>query len=397
MRRVQLFVCLLALLLPANAAAQSLFATHGLGVPIEGVDARGRALGVNGVGLLGLSTSMLNPAEASGMLRRGITATFQPWSASVEFNGEEGEIGGTRFPLIVALYPVRRFTFTLGYSGLLDQSWAVFAEGKQALGTDSIETLDLVRSVGGIGELKLGVAYLIDEHFSLGAAVGLHTGSIDRAVTRQFPDTSLDLRPFETRSEWDYSGPLASIGVRWDPNGTVRAGASITWSGTLDAEPKTGATTSHSYDMPLRIAAGISARVSPRLMLAASTTMSSYSGSNSYVAPGTTTATVADRAFQVGGGIEWSELRKGDRIFPLRLGFRMAKLPFRNQNEEQAKEWAASGGLGLRLVEDDFGPLAVADLGFERGKRDGWKSPVAGDGLSENFWRFTASISLFGR
>ena len=146
MKRAHVILAILALL-PAKASAQSLFATHGLGVPVEGVDGRARALGVNGVGLLGLSTALLNPAEVGGVLRRGITATFQPWAASVELNGEEGEIGGTRFPLIAVLYPVRRFTFTLGYSGLLDQSWAIFAEGRQQLGGDSVETLDLIRSV----------------------------------------------------------------------------------------------------------------------------------------------------------------------------------------------------------------------------------------------------------
>jgi hypothetical protein len=396
MRRALIAFSLIAAL-PAAARAQSLFSTHGLGVPMEGVDARGRALGVNGVGLLGLSTSLLNPAEAGGMLRRGVTATLQPWAASVELNGEKGDIGGTRFPLIAVLYPVSRITFTLGYSGLLDQSWAIFAEGKQLLGTDSIETLDLVESVGGIGELKFGAAYFVNEHWSVGASIGLNTGSVNRNVTRQFPDTTLQLRPFETRSSWDYSGPLAAIGVRWDPNANVRAGASVTWSGTLDAKPKEGSTTPHSYDMPLRLAAGVSARVSARLLLTASTTISNYDGASSFVAPGTNDATIGDRALQFGGGIEWSELRSGNRIFPLRLGFRMAKLPFHNQDEARATEWTASGGIGLRLVEDDFGPLAVADLGFERGKRDGWASAATGDGLSENFWRFTASVSLFGR
>lgn len=382
---------------PCAASAQSLFGTHGLGIPIEGLDARGRALGVNGVGLLGLSNGMLNPAEPAGLLRRGISASFQPWGANVELNGADGDIGGTRFPLIAVQYPIGRIAFSLGYSGLLDQSWAIIAEGEHVLGNDTVATVDLVRSTGGIGQLKLGAGYYINARLSVGAAVGLHTGSVDRAVTRQFPDTADELRSFETRSRWDYSGPVAAVGVRWDPIPELRVGASVIWSGTLDAEPQEGSTSSHSYDLPLRIAAGISGRVNPRLLLTFSTTISDYDESARYSAPGTTAPTVAKRTVDFGGGVEWSQLRRGDRSFPLRAGFRRTMLPFHNEDEEAATEWAASGGIGLRLVEDDFGPLAVADVGFERGKRSGWEGTRTGDGLAENFWRFTVSVSLFGR
>jgi hypothetical protein len=396
MRRLLAALSLLAAV-PAMASAQSLFGTHGLGIPIEGLDARGRALGVNGVGLLGLSTGMLNPAEPAGLLRRGVTASFQPWGGSVELNGEEGDVGGTRFPLIAVQYPIGRIAFSLGYSGLLDQSWAISAEGEHVLGNDTVATTDLVRSTGGLGQLKLGAGYYINARLSVGASVGIHTGSVDRTITRQFPDTADALRTFQTRSRWDYSGPIASVGVRWDPIPEMRVGASVIWSGTLDAEPQEGSTSAHSYDMPLRIAAGVSGRVGPRLLLTFSTTISNYDESVSYSAPGTTVPTVAKRTIDFGGGVEWSQLRRGDRTFPLRAGFRRTMLPFHNEDEEAPTEWAASGGIGLRLVEDDFGPLAVADLGFESGKRTGWEGARTGDGLAENFWRFTVSVSLFGR
>ncbi|HEX6559563.1 MAG TPA: hypothetical protein VF021_08870 [Longimicrobiales bacterium] len=382
------------LLLPAAAHAQSLFSTHGLGIPIEGYDARARALGVNGVGLAGLSMSMLNPAEPAGTLRRGVSATFQPWSGTARINDQQGAVSGTRFPLIGVVYPVSRITFSLGFAGLLDQSWAIVAESKQLIGTDSVPVRDVVRSTGGIGELKAGAAYLVNNRLAVGAYVGLHTGNVDRSTRREFPDSTL--LPFENRTRWDYTGPLASVGVRWDASGSTRVGASMTWSGTLKAKPKQGTTTEYEYDMPLRIAAGASSRLSNRLMVALSTTISDY-GSGSYTAPGTTAGTVAQRTVEVGGGLEWSELRSGDRIFPLRLGFRTTGLPFRAVGDDTPTEWSASGGLGLRLVEDDYGPLAVADLGFERGKRTGWENTTRPGGLSESFWRFSATISLFGR
>ncbi len=393
-RRAMTVVLALALAAPAAAHAQSLFSTHGLGTPLDGVDARARALGVNGVGLAGLSTTLLNPAEPAGTLRRGVSATFQPWSGNAQLNGEEGTIRGTRFPLITIIYPMARMTFTLGYTGLLDQSWAIVSEGFERVGVDSVPTRDVVRSVGGIGQLQLGTAYALNARFALGASLGLHTGSVERSTRREFPDSTLI--PFEDRARWDYIGPLASVGMRWDAIPQMRIGASMTWSGTLKAKPKEGSTTSYEYDMPLRVTAGASGRIARRLFAAVSTTLSNY-GSGSYTAPGTTVETVAGRALEIGGGLEWQELRSGDRIFPLRAGFRTSRLAFHNTDESAPKEWAASGGIGFRLVEDEYGPLAVADFGFEKGKREGWKSPRATDGLKEDFWRFSATISLFGR
>lgn len=383
-------------LIPSVANAQSLFGTRGLGAPLQGADARARALGVSGVGLIGLSTTMLNPAEAAGTVRRGVTASFQPWGGSVELNGEKDRVGGTRFPLMEIFYPTRRVTFTLGYSGLLDQSWAVTAESRQLLNGDSVDVSDLVRTSGGVGELRLGAAYSRWEGFAIGVSAGLHTGSVQRTVTREFPDSTLGLSGFTNLARWRYAGPTASIGFRWDPAAAVRMGASLTWNGDLEAKPDTGTTTSYQYQMPLRIAAGMSGRISPHLIAAVSTTVSNW-GSGSFAQPGTIDQTVARRTIELGGGLEYMGWQSGQRIYPLRLGGRVARLPFHNPGETAAKEWSLSGGLGLRLVQDDFGPLAVADVGVERGTRSGWQGTNTGSGLSENFWRFTVTVSLFGR
>lgn len=385
-----------ALALPSAVHAQSLFSTHGLGIPVDGVDARARALGVNGVGLFGLSMSILNPAEPAGTVRRGVSASMQPWSGTAKLNGEQGSVSGTRFPLLQILFPMRRTTFSLGYSGVLDQAWAIVADGKSVIGKDTVTTRDVIRSTGGIGELRLGAGYYVNARVSVGAAVGVHTGNVERSVTRSFPDSANTLLGFESRARWDYGGPLASVGVRWDPNRSMRVGGSITWSGSLDAKPREGTTTAYSYDLPLKFAGGVSGSLSRYLLFAVSTTLSTY-GSGTYTAPGTTVRTVAEKGLDMGGGFEYAGIRTPSRVFPLRAGFRYSKLPFHNVNEGVAHEYAVSGGLGLRLVEDEYGPLAVADIGIERGKRDGFSGTLATGGLSESYWRFTASIALFGR
>jgi hypothetical protein len=394
MRR--LAIGILIALTPAGAHAQSLFSTRGLGVPSEGYDARARALSINGVGLLGLSTSLVNPAEQAGVLRRGVTASFQPWMGSTEFQGESDDIAATRFPLISIMYPTRLGAFTLSYGGVLDQSYSVIAQGEEVLGTDSVETRDLVQTVGGIGQLRLGFSRYIGRNLAVGAAVGLYTGNIDRGLSRTYPDSSLGLSTFETHTRWNYSGPQASVGARWDPIPDLRVGGSFTWSGTLKAKPQEGSTTEYEYDMPVRFAVGASGRVGNSLIAAVAGSWTSWT-SGDYRTPGNVGSTAAEQQMEIGGGLEWEQLRRGNRVFPLRIGARTSKLPFHLVGEEAPTEWAITGGLGLRLVEDDFGPLAVADIGVERATREGLQSLAAPAGLKESFWRFTVSLSLFGR
>ena len=393
----KLVIATLLLASPAALHAQSLFDTRGLGTPAEGFDARARALGVNGVGLLGLSTSMLNPAEQTGTLRRGVTASFQPYTGTTDFQGESDGISATRFPLVSIIYPTRFATFTLGYSSVLEQSYAVIAEGREILGSDTIATEDVVRHVGGIGQLRLGASRYLGNRVAVGVAMGLYTGNLDRGLSRTYPDSTLGLRDFQSHTRWNYSAPQASFGVRWDPLDDLRIGGSITWSGKLKAEPSDSSTAlSYEYDMPLRFAVGASGRVARNLYAAVSGTWASWSADD-YRTPGNIEATVAATQMEFGAGIEYTELRRGNRVFPLRLGARTAKLPFHHAGEEAPTEWAVTGGIGFRLVEDEFGPLAVADVGVERATREGLSSSTAPDGLKESFWRFTVSLSLFGR
>jgi hypothetical protein len=395
MKRFALIVTLLAAT-PLAAQAQSLFGTRGLGVPADGYDARARAIGSNGVGLLGLSTSLVNPAEPAGILRRGVSASFQPYIANTELQGETDNISSTRFPLANIMYPTRLGVFTLGYSGVLDQSYAVIAEGTEVLGGQSVATRDVIETVGGIGQVRFGFARMLATGFAVGVGVGIYTGNLDRGIVRTYPDTSLGLREFETHTRWSYTGPQASVGVRWDPMPDLRVGGSMTWSGALKAKPQEGSETEYEYDMPVRFAIGMSGRVGRNLLANVSGSWTAWTSDN-YATPGNLGGTAAEQGMEIGGGFEYSEIRAGNRIFPLRIGARTSKLPFHNVGEEAPSEWAITGGLGLRLVEDDFGPLAVADIGVERATREGLSSTDVPDGLKETFWRFTVSLSLFGR
>lgn len=374
---------------PAPAAAQSLFGTRGLGVPVPAVDARAAALGGIGVGLIGFHTSVINPAEIAGITRRGVSAALQPVNAQTEVGGETDATSGTRFPLMRVLFPVgTRAVASVAYGSYLEQSWAVQSESELVLGDQTVVARDLLRATGGMAQLRLGVAYTVTPTFAVGAAGGLITGNVERLASRTFiGDTTGVLTPFEERVRWNFLAPMASVGVRWDLAGRFRLGASAMVAGDVDASLVDEEGQDRTYSAPLELAAGGSARISPILLANAGAVWSRV--------PGTTGETVSRDVLRVGGGLEYQGVRSGARTYPVRLGARWAELPYHLETETPASEWAASLGVGFRLG-DPVNPAAVADIGIERGTRTGLESTALPGGMSERLWRFTFSLSLFG-
>lgn len=390
MRRA-LIVIVFALALPHAASAQSLFNTRGLGAPSEPLDARARALGGIGVGLLGVNPSLVNPAELGGILRRGVSAALQPSTHSQTVAEGEASVSGSRFPLIGILYPLnRRVALGVGYGGYLEQSWGIEQRGTQVIDGDEVAVTDVIRSTGGLGQIRVSAAYLLTPSLSLGAMGGVITGNLERTATRAFNDSSLTLRNFSTRASWEYGGVFGGLGARYDINPGLRVGASMMLTSDIDADSATGASAPRTYGGGMQLAGGASGRVSPDLMLTVGAVRQRFPEIEGTTDQGRETWTF-------GGGLEYEGLRSGRRVFPFRLGVRSQELPYYGPGEEPAKEIAGSLGAGFRLAGDESGPLAVVDVGLERAKRTGLESSRLAGGLEDSMWRFTFSLALFGR
>jgi hypothetical protein len=147
--------------------------------------------------------------------------------------------------------------------------------------------------------------------------------------------------------------------------------------------------------MPLRANVGASALLGPELLVAAGAEWAGRSGTDVPVI--TDGISLRRDTWRYGGGIEYQGIGTDTRTFPIRLGGSFTQLPYYNQGEEPGEEWTFGGGIGFRLAGDELGPLAVADVGIERGGRSGLSSTDLPDGLTESFWRFTFSLALFGR
>jgi hypothetical protein len=373
---------------PAAGGAQSLFSTRGLGVPVAPLDARSRALGGVSLGLLGWSGALGNPAEAAGIPRRGIVAAVQPSRRSVTFEGQEDRLGGTRFPLVQAVLPFgERLAVSVGYGGFLDQSWSVVSEDTVIVGGEPLRALDLIDSDGGAAQARLDVAYLISPSLAVGLGAGVYTGRLERVVSRSFPDAN-DIEGLESRTAWNYSGPLIAAGAWWEPVPIARLAASVTWSGELRADAEDELSSDLRVKLPLQVAVGASGRLSSRLLGVVGGRWAGWSSAaDAFDEPD-----AAADVWEVGAGIEWTGSRALSRPLPLRLGFHYGALPFRVRGATP-REWAVAFGVGSVLAGDERGPRAALDLAVERGSR----GDAATTGLTESFWRFTISLALFGQ
>lgn len=389
---------LMVALAALGATAQSLTGIRGLGYPMQPTDARSEVLGGLGVGLKGMTPPLTNPAAAAGIGRRGVLVAVQATERDIQLGEASEASGATRFPVIQVIYPVRGVVLTAGYGGYLDQSWGVVRTGETTVGGAPLSYNDRIRSTGGIGQFQVGVAVPISARFAVGGAIGAHTGTQRVDLLRLFDTTAVaTLDPFSDEFEYRYVGPLAQVGARLDLGDLARIGASVTWSGSLEADSAAGRVSTREFDLPLQVAAGASAYLGPSLLAAFSARWSGWSATD---VPAGALPLVAGSGpgrdtWELGGGLEWDDpTSRSARSFPIRVGVQYRQLPF-YLADEAPTEWFAGAGIGMRIGSDPTNPLALLDLTVQRGARTAAGDDTIGD-LDESVWRFSLSLALFG-
>jgi hypothetical protein len=387
MRKALLLAGLGLGVLAQSLGGQSPFGVQGLGLPLEPLDARARALGGMGVGLIGASLLPTDPAAAAVILVPTLHVTAQPFWGNAKLGGESFKGQGTRFPLLGFAFPVVRLggTVTLTLGGFMDQRWEVEREGTAELGGTVVPTTELFTSNGGVSTVRLGWAQRVREWVAVGVGVGGRTGSVTRTFTRTLDAEGLatQVTPYVESVQWQYSGLSASVGVIVSPLEIIRVSGTATWSGDLEAKPsalseKEGA----SYALPAEYRLGASAVLTPRLAMNFGLSHANWEASEDGLEPETVTGSI----WGFGAGAEWLGPTVGSRNFPIRLGFRRADLPFRFDGKAP-KETAFSGGLTINLTPANATLVGAVDIALERGNRE------AGS-LSESFWRGTATFRV---
>ena len=148
---------LATLLLPAAASGQSLLSAGGLGVPVDPLDARARALGGVGIGLMGGQLLPADPVSAADLNVPSVTITLANAWVDVEEGDVTSTASGARFPALGVSYPMRDWgALTLTFGSLLDQRWETTRQQRLALGQTTALVTDRFFSDGGIAALRLG-------------------------------------------------------------------------------------------------------------------------------------------------------------------------------------------------------------------------------------------------
>lgn len=380
---------LLALVLACSArpvASQSLFNAAGLGVPIEALDGKARALGSFGIGLRGAAFMPADPAAIGRLsIATGVIAGQPSW---VDYSSPAGtgESQGNRFPLLGIAYPLLSGMMSFQLGSFLDQHFQAESEGSVDLGNGPLDTTDLFDQDGSVSNLNIGYARMVRPDLAVGLTVGRYAGSVVRELTRSFgTDTSSGVEDYVERGTWAYKGYSVTAGVSADLTPAVRVAGSVQLPTGLDAiaSEETGGTDGN-FDLPIQFRVGASAVLAPGLLVTGSAYLSDWSSTEADLNGGGD----AGSTNGVGVGVELSRARLLGKDAPLRFGFRRTGLPFAFDGTG-ATERTFSGGFGLVLNTTGGVVLAGSDFAIERGRR-------SGGGITENFWRATVSLIVSG-
>jgi hypothetical protein len=104
------------------ASAQSLFSSSGVGLPIDPLDGRARALGSIGIGLQDAAILPADPASAGRLLfPSGVIAVQPSWTDVTQSGSPDHHYSrGNRFPLLGMAYPIARGMMTVLMTSIFD-------------------------------------------------------------------------------------------------------------------------------------------------------------------------------------------------------------------------------------------------------------------------------------
>lgn len=383
-----LVLSLAAATLAAPVAAQSLFNSAGLGVPIEPLDGKARGMGSLGIGLQGSAFTPTDPAALARLqVSTGVMAGQPSWVDFTSDGGATGKFQGNRFPLMGIAYPLLGGMASVQLGSFLDQTFEATRSGTLDLGTRTVTTSDRFVQDGSVSNVNVGYARMLNGDVGVGVTLGRYAGSVDRVLTRSFDDTDdgLALDEYVEGGSWAYRGTSLTAGVSADVTPILRVAASVQLPTSLDArasEQTDGG--DRTFDLPIQYRAGASADLFGGLLVSASVAMADWSGAaDDLIGVGQ-----AGDTNGFGLGVELTRARLWGKDAPLRFGYRKTGLPF-SFDASSASERILSAGFGITLNTTNDIVLAGVDVAVERGRR-------SGGGITESFWRATISLLAAG-
>ena len=377
------FAAALLVFVPLPGAAQTPFTAVGLGYPAPPVDARAAALGGVGVGLLDGSFTIRNPADIVSFSEPSLGVTAAP--EGVTLTGPDGESPAdrNRFSVIRAVVPLGAWSASVGFGSYLDQDWAFRRRDTVSLSTGRFPFEELRENDGGVSTLDVSVARRVGP-LSLGLSGQRLSGNLRQLLDRRF-EVSVDSaiaapRRVERQTLWSYEGWRLTAGAGLQLGDRVRVSGAYSFTTELEAENDSLARR-RTFGQPSQLVVGASARPADDWLLTAGGGWTSWSEA----AEDLSDAEATDVTWG-GAGVEFRGWSLGSVPIQLRVGGRLAELPFRLPGRESSDERAVTFGLGSTFASG----RAAVDLGVEVGSRGDFEAA----GTEESFTRFTFTATV---
>lgn len=376
---------LLLTLLPAAAAAQSSqFSTRGLGLPVRAYSPA--ALGAGGGPAMFDSESALNPASLGSLL--GLQASGSAISSWRTSTNPAGRTSGrdTRFPIFQVAGPVSttelgvvRFVAGVSISAYADRNLTLATSDTLTIRDVLLEVRDTVRTLGGLGDIRLGVAWNLSPSITLGTGLHLLSGSTQIRATRIVMSPAY--QPAVQVGEVSYLAFGTSVGLQ------ARLGARLALAGTArfdtPARVDRDSLRVGELDMPLVLGAGLQYAAHARLQVSGHLLHRGWSRSQGSIEE--LGGQEARDAIEAAAGFTWGSSGRNVTRWPLRVGAHYAELPFPIEAGGKGREVGVSIGTGVRM---GFGGRGSFDIALQRI----WRSE--GTPYRENAFQLTTGFSV---
>ncbi|MFV1986812.1 MAG: hypothetical protein ACC682_06005 [Gemmatimonadota bacterium] len=364
----------------ARLSAQT-SAAIGLGYPVPPIDARAVGIGGTGLGLIGSSFSLINPADMRQHENPGFGLAFAAEGTSV--NGLENplESGRHRFNLVRAVAPFGDWAFGIAFGGVFDQDWSVRFLDSLVLEDGVVPFEETREHDGGISTIDLSAARSLGP-LAVGFTAQRFTGSLRQTFNRTFDaprGRAPSLGAAGGTQTLAYEGWRFRGGLAFELSDRVMLSGAVSLKSTLRAIPDGDKEALGEVQFPTTFDLGGSVKPFPQLMLAGSV------GWGAWSSVGDLGDARSHDIVQFGGGLEYDGLRLIGGQFPLRFGYRRADLPFSN-GDVPITERALTWGLGWVFRQG----VAEVNVGFDFGTRTNF----AREGVEESFRRMTVSFAL---
>jgi len=363
---LSLFLLVGLLCLPVGVRAASLFSMVFLGERVERGDVRSIGLGASSQLLPDTLAAMsINTALLARLNRTTVSASqvirFDRGSSD---NYEERDISAS-FPGIMLAVPIRHFvTVSIGYKGRYDPEGSFSVPGTSGSG-DTYRT-DFTKT-GGLWSVPMGLAFNLTRFLEVGGTVSLERGFIQERWDIIFDESGFVPSAGFKKEEFE--------GASYSASGILNLGSRIMiggiWESEIDydtyiQERYSKATLDTAYsskvNLPARLTVQATARLTRRITVAASATVSDFATFTGLEFP--THRLDREEAFAV--GLEYGRLFR----VPWRFGFSYEKLPYQHPGLVAAdaadiRKVLFSVGTGVNI----FGGRGKLDLAVQFGSQ----------------------------